>query len=86
MPPSGQTKHGRRRAILLRPSDPTTPPQPQKLRQCHSGQTPDEMYFGTGDRIPEALEADKKSARQSRMKLNRATSCQMCQPSELIAN
>ena len=59
------------------------------MRLPHSafrGQTPDEMYFGTGDRIPEALEADKKSARQSRMKLNRATSCQMCQPSELIAN
>ena len=59
------------------------------MRLPHSafrGQTPDEMYYGTGDRIPEELEAAKKSARQSRMKLNRATSCQMCQPSELIAN
>ena len=50
------------------------------------GQTPDEMYFGTGDRIPEELEADKKSALQARMKLNRASSCPMCCPSELIAS
>ncbi len=50
------------------------------------GQTPDEMYFGTGTSIPEELEAAKKAARQARMKLNRATSCPMCRPSELIAS
>jgi len=50
------------------------------------GQTPDEMYFGTGDRIPDELDAAKKSARQSRMKMNRATSCPMCRPSALIAS
>ncbi len=58
------------------------------MRLPHSafhGQTPNEMYFGTGDRIPDELEAAKKVARQSRMKLNRATSCPMCRPSELIA-
>ncbi len=42
------------------------------MRLPHSafrGQTPNEMYFGTGDRIPDELEAAKKVARQSRMKL-----------------
>ncbi len=48
------------------------------------GQTPDEMYFGRGDRIPEELDAAKQVARQSRMKLNRSTSCSNCRPSELI--
>ena len=50
------------------------------------GQTPDEMYFGTGLRIPDELEAEKKAARESRIKLNRATSCPTCRPSELIAS
>ena len=50
------------------------------------GQTPDEMYFGTGGRVPDELDNAKKVARQSRMKLNRETSCPICQPSELIAN
>ena len=50
------------------------------------GQTPDEMYFGTGDRIPEELENARESARQSRMKTNRATTCAACQPLEPIAS
>jgi putative transposase len=49
------------------------------------GQTPDEMYFGTGDRVPDELETAKKIARQSRMKLNRATSCHTCRPLEARA-
>ncbi len=44
------------------------------------GQTPDEMYFGTGDHIPDQLAAAKKCARQSRMDANRATTCPMCEP------
>ena len=50
------------------------------------GQTPDEMYFGTGAHIPGELDAAKKIARQSRMKLNRATFCPTCRPFESIAN
>ena len=50
------------------------------------GQTPDEMYFGTGMCIPEELDAARKIARQSRMEVNRATSCTMCQPSVLAAS
>ena len=50
------------------------------------GQTPDEMYFGTGDRIPDELDIAKKIARQSRMKLNRATLCPMCRPIKSIAS
>ncbi len=50
------------------------------------GQTPDEMYFGTGMCIPEELDAARKIARQSRMDVNRATSCTMCRPSEMIAS
>ncbi len=43
------------------------------------GQTPDEMYFGTGNPIPVELEAARKAARQSRMEVNRATSCPTCE-------
>ena len=50
------------------------------------GQTPDEMYFGTGDRVPDQLDAPKKIARQSRMKVNRATSCPRCQPLVALAS
>ena len=59
------------------------------IRLPHSafrGQTPNEMYFGAGDRIPDELDAAKKVARRSRMEVNRVTSCPMCRPSELIAN
>jgi len=59
------------------------------MRLPHSafrGQTPNEMYFGTGDRIPDELEAAKTAARQSRMKLNRSRSCPMCRPFESIAS
>jgi transposase InsO family protein len=42
------------------------------------GQTPDEMYFGTGNHIPEQLEATKRTARQARLAANRATSCDGC--------
>ncbi len=50
------------------------------------GQTPDEMYFGTGDRVPDELGAAKKIARRSRMKVNRATLCPTCQPLVGIAS
>jgi transposase InsO family protein len=50
------------------------------------GQTPDEMYFGTGAHIPHELEAAKKVARQSRMEVNRATSCPACQPLVALAS
>ena len=44
------------------------------------GQTPDEMYFGTGDEVPEELEAAKVAARAERMEVNRARSCRRCDP------
>ncbi len=59
------------------------------MRLPHSafrGQTPNEMYFGTGDHVPDELDVAKKVALQSRMDLNRATSCPTCRPSELIAS
>ena len=50
------------------------------------GQTPDEMYFGTGNHIPDELETAKRIARQTRMEVNRATLCPMCEPLESIAS
>jgi putative transposase len=44
------------------------------------GQTPDEMYFGTGDHIPDDLHTAKKEARESRKETNRLTSCPICEP------
>ena len=43
------------------------------------GQTPDEMYFGTGNHIPDQLEAAKSNARHDRMEVNRAMSCPTCE-------
>ena len=43
------------------------------------GQTPDEMYFGTGEEIPQQLEDYRIAARESRLKLNRAQTCQTCE-------
>ena len=44
------------------------------------GQTPDEMYFETGNEIPRQLEAARKAAREARVKVNRNKSCSSCEP------
>ena len=43
------------------------------------GQTPDEMYFGTGEHIPADLEAAKKAAREARLEKNRRATCETCE-------
>jgi putative transposase len=42
------------------------------------GQTPDEMYFGTGDAVPTDLRLRAAAARQARVAANRSTSCETC--------
>jgi transposase InsO family protein len=42
------------------------------------GQTPDEMYFGTGVAIPEKLAQDRTAARERRLQTNRALQCGVC--------
>jgi len=44
------------------------------------GQTPDEVYWGTGDYVPGELETVKNAAQQARLEANRVTSCHECQP------
>jgi len=39
------------------------------------GQTPDEMYFGTGDTVPADLTAHATAARQLRVETNRSAAC-----------
>ena len=58
--------------------------QEHNTRLPHSafrGQTPDEMYFGTGKSVPKRLKTAREAARQARMETNRTTSCQTCEPS-----
>ena len=43
------------------------------------GQTPDEMYYGRGQGIPEQLECAKRRARAARLEANKAASCRVCQ-------
>jgi putative transposase len=43
------------------------------------GQTPDEMYFGKGDGVPDALEAARKAARKERLAVNRTLACAVCE-------
>lgn len=45
------------------------------------GQTPDEMYFGTGNHVPGDLDARRKEARAHRLAVNRARSCRVCEAS-----
>ena len=42
------------------------------------GQTPDEMFLGRGDRIPEELDAARRQARAARLEANRSLSCERC--------
>ena len=42
------------------------------------GQTPDEMYYGTGDDIPKTLEEANLQARELRLKSNRERNCHVC--------
>jgi hypothetical protein len=42
------------------------------------GQTPDEMYFGTGNGIPDELERQRAVAKQKRFDENLALACRTC--------
>ena len=42
------------------------------------GQTPDEIYFGRGDNVPEQLADARRRARQARLENNRNLSCEAC--------
>jgi transposase InsO family protein len=42
------------------------------------GQTPDEMYFGTGDAVPADLRSRAAAARRARVKANRSAACGTC--------
>ena len=42
------------------------------------GQTPDEMYFGTGAAVPADLTARAATARRIRVEANRSASCETC--------
>ena len=42
------------------------------------GQTPDEMYFGTGDAVPADLTSRAAAARRVRGQANRSAACQTC--------
>jgi hypothetical protein len=42
------------------------------------GQTPDEMYFGTGDAVPADLTLRAAAARRARVEANRSAACGTC--------
>jgi transposase InsO family protein len=42
------------------------------------GQTPDEMYFGTGEAVPGELTSRAAAARRARLEANRSASCTTC--------
>jgi hypothetical protein len=44
------------------------------------GQTPDEVYYGRGQKVSEQLEAARRQARAARLRANRELSCQQCGP------
>jgi putative transposase len=50
----------------------------QMPHAAFSGQTPDEMYFGTAADLPDELAAARGRARDSRLAANRALACEAC--------
>jgi hypothetical protein len=42
------------------------------------GQTPNEMFFGTGDEVVQWLTAARRSAREEQMRANRTAQCDAC--------
>jgi hypothetical protein len=42
------------------------------------GQTPDEMYSGTGEQVPVQIELAKRTALEARLNANRLLSCERC--------
>jgi putative transposase len=51
------------------------------VRLPHSafrGQTPDEMYFGAGEGVPDDLERERAIAKRKRFDENRALACGRC--------
>jgi hypothetical protein len=63
--------------------------QEHNARLPHSafrGQTPDEMYFGTGDKIPAELEVARQLARRARAEANRKRTCSACEPVTVSLN
>ena len=49
------------------------------------GQTPDEMYFGTGDAVPASLTSRAATARRARLAANRSAACETCPSVEAAA-
>jgi len=49
------------------------------------GQTPDEMYFGTGDAVPAGLTSRAAAARRARVEANRSAACETCPSIEAAA-
>ena len=43
-----------------------------------AGQTPDEMYLGTGAAIPAEVAARGDAARRARLQANRSVNCETC--------
>ena len=43
------------------------------------GQTPDEMYFSTGEHVPAELASAKSAALEARLHANRSLSCENCE-------
>ena len=50
------------------------------------GQTPDEMYFGTGNHVPDELAAARQAARQARAETNRKRTCSVCELATVSVN
>ena len=50
----------------------------QMPHSAFSGQTPDEMYFGTAVDLPAQLAAARTKARADRLAANRAMTCDQC--------
>ena len=49
------------------------------------GQTPDEMYYGTGDAVPADLASHAATARRARVEANPSAACVTCPSIDVAA-
>ena len=73
---SATTKRAREVVAVINAATPVT--IRAFVDSAFDGQTPDEMYRGTGDDVPRELKSRRKAARAERLATNRSVSCGVC--------
>src|SRR5439155_1569416 len=72
-------------AVLLDAGRAASPSVTAPVHSAFRGQTPDEMYFGSGDTVPADLTSGAAAARRARAEANRSAACETCPSLDTVA-